>query len=49
MTWHDVTEEHRMAEEHRAYAESEARQALLQLVLDELPCSVYVVQGRDAP
>jgi len=48
VTWHDVTEEWRLAEERRVYAESEARRALLQLVLDELPCSVYLVQGHDA-
>ena len=48
VTWHDVTEERRQAEERRVYAESEAQRALLQLVLDELPCSVYLVQGHDA-
>ena len=48
VTWHDATEERRMAEERRVYVESEARRALLQLVLDELPCSVYLVQGHDA-
>lgn len=48
VTWHDVTEERRLVEEHRIHVESEARRALIQLVLDELPCSVYLVQGRDA-
>jgi two-component system phosphate regulon sensor histidine kinase PhoR len=48
VTWHDVTEERRLEEERRLSAESEAQRTLLQLVLDELPCSVYLVQGHDA-
>ena len=36
------------ASERRLHAETQARQALLQLVLDTLPSSVYLVQGRDA-
>jgi two-component system phosphate regulon sensor histidine kinase PhoR len=48
VTWHDVTEERRLEEERRLAAESEAQRTLLQLVLDELPCSVYLVQGCDA-
>ena len=48
ITWHDVTEERRLEEERRLSAESEAQRTLLQLVLNELPCSVYLVQGRDA-
>ncbi len=48
VTWHDVTEERRLEEECRLSAESEAQRTLLQLVLNELPCSVYLVQGHDA-
>ncbi len=48
VTWHDVTEERRLEEERRISAESEAQRTLLQLVLNELPCSVYLVQGYDA-
>ncbi len=48
VTWHDVTEERRLEEERRLSAESEAQRTLLQLVLNELPCSVYLVQGHDA-
>ena len=48
ITWHDITEAHRLLAERRAYAESEARRTLLQLVLDELPSSVYLVRGSSA-
>ncbi len=48
VTWHDVTEQRRLEEERRLSAESEAQRTLLQLVLNELPCSVYLVQGHDA-
>ena len=48
VVWHDVTEARRLLVERRARAETEARLALLQLVLDELPGSVYLVRGRDA-
>ncbi len=48
VVWHDVTEAHRLLIEQRVHAETEARRAILQLVLDELPSSVYLVRGRDA-
>jgi signal transduction histidine kinase len=48
ITWHDVSEARRLIAERRAYAESESHRALLQLVLDELPGSVYLVRGPDA-
>lgn len=48
VVWHDVTEARRLLTERRAHAETEARRALLQTVLDELPSSVYLVRGRDA-
>jgi two-component system phosphate regulon sensor histidine kinase PhoR len=48
VTWHDVTEQRRLEEERRLSAESEAQRTFLQLVLNELPCSVYLVQGHDA-
>jgi signal transduction histidine kinase len=45
----DVTERRYLeASERRSHAETQARQALLQLILDALPSSVYLVQGRDA-
>jgi len=45
----DVTERRRLEEvERRMHAETEANRALLQLVLDELPSSVYLVRGPDA-
>jgi signal transduction histidine kinase len=45
----DVTERRRLeASERRLHAETQAREALLQLILDTLPSSVYLVQGRDA-
>ncbi len=45
----DITERRRLQErEHVARAEAEARLELLQLILDELPTSVYLVQGEDA-
>ncbi|HET8843801.1 MAG TPA: PAS domain S-box protein, partial [Ktedonobacteraceae bacterium] len=45
----DITERRRLQErEHIARAEAEARLELLQLILDELPTSVYLVQGDDA-
>ena len=45
----DVTERRRLeASERRSLAETQARQMLLQLILDTLPSSVYLVQGRDA-
>jgi two-component system phosphate regulon sensor histidine kinase PhoR len=48
VVWHDVTEAHRLLIEQRVHAETEARRAFLQLVLDALPSSVYLVRGRDA-
>lgn len=44
----DITERRRLQERERAARESaEARLALLQLILDELPTSVYIVQGDE--
>lgn len=34
--------------ERRAYAEAEARRALLQMVIDQMPSGVYLVRGPDA-
>lgn len=48
VTWHDVTEARRLIIEQRIHAETEARRALLQRILDELPSSVYLVRGHDA-
>jgi two-component system phosphate regulon sensor histidine kinase PhoR len=48
VVWHDVTEARRLLRERQAHAETEARRALLQLIIDELPGSVYLVRGRDA-
>jgi signal transduction histidine kinase/GAF domain-containing protein len=48
VVWHDVTEVHRLLSEQQAHAETEARRALLQTVINELPGSVYLVRGRDA-
>src|SRR5260370_14858653 len=45
----DITERRRLQERERAARESaDARLALLQLILDELPASVYIVQGDEA-
>ena len=45
----DITERRRLQERERAAREAaEARLALLQLILDELPASVYIVQGEGA-
>jgi signal transduction histidine kinase len=45
----DVTERRRLeGSERRLHAETQARQALLQLILDALPSSVYLVRGRGA-
>ncbi len=45
----DVTERRRLEQvEREARAEAENRLALLQLILDELPTSVYLVRGRKA-
>ena len=48
VVWHDVTESRRLLAERRILAETEARRALLQTVLNELPSSVYLVRGQDA-
>jgi len=45
----DITERRRIEHlERRLHSETEARRALLQMVLDELPSSVYLVRGSDA-
>ena len=45
----DLTERRRLEQiEQRVHAEVEARQALLQRILDELPSSAYLVRGPDA-
>lgn len=45
----DITQRRRLEQaERRLYAQTKAQQALLQLILDELPSSVYLVRGRDA-
>ena len=49
MTVRDMSERHRLQQlERRIHAETEARRALLQMILDELPSSVYLVHGSDA-
>jgi len=49
MTFRDMSERHRLEQlERRIHAETEARRALLQMILDELPSSVYLVHGSDA-
>jgi signal transduction histidine kinase/GAF domain-containing protein len=48
VVWHDVTETRRLLIERREHAETEAHRAQLQMILDELPSSVYLVSGRDA-
>lgn len=48
VVWHDVTEARRLLEERRRREEAEARRALLQTVIDELPSGVCLVRGLDA-
>ena len=48
VVWRDVTEARRLLIAQRVHVETEARRALLQRILDELPSSVYLVRGRDA-
>jgi two-component system phosphate regulon sensor histidine kinase PhoR len=48
VTWHDVTETRRLLLERSSHAETEARRALLQGILDALPSSVYLVHGYEA-
>src|SRR5262249_24027526 len=44
---HDASEGRRLLAERQARAEADARRALLQLVIAELPSGVYLVRGRD--
>jgi signal transduction histidine kinase len=48
VVWHEVTEVRRLVLERQQHAETEARRALLQQILDELPTSAYLVRGPDA-
>lgn len=48
VVWHDVTESRNLLVERQVRTETEARLMLLQLIIDELPSSVYLVQGYDA-
>lgn len=49
LVYRDVTERRHLEQiEQRMHAETEANRALLQLILDELPSSVYLVRGPDA-
>ncbi len=48
LVWHDVTEQRIREAEREARERREARLALLQAILDELPSSVYLVRGHDA-
>lgn len=48
VVWHDVTEARRLLVERSTHAETEARRALLQGILDALPSSVYLVHGAEA-
>jgi signal transduction histidine kinase len=49
MIGRDVTERRRLEESERhLHAETQARQTLLQLILDALPSSIYLVRGRNA-
>jgi signal transduction histidine kinase len=48
VVWHDVSEARNLLIERQAHAETEARRALLQTVIDELPSGVYLVSGCDA-
>lgn len=48
IVWHDATEARRLLIEQRVRVETEARRALLQRILDELPGSVSLVRGQDA-
>jgi signal transduction histidine kinase len=48
VVWHDVTEARRLLITQREQSETEARRAFLQLILDELPSSVYLVHGHEA-
>lgn len=48
IVWHDITEAQQLIAERRARAEDDARRALLQMVIDELPSGVYLAYGDDA-
>lgn len=48
VVWHDVTAAQQLTTERRARADADARRALLQVVIDELPSGVYLVYGPDA-
>jgi two-component system phosphate regulon sensor histidine kinase PhoR len=48
VVWHDITAARRLEQEQLARGEAEARRALLQAVVDELPSGVYLVYGHDA-
>ncbi len=48
VVWRDVTEARRLLAERQAHAEADARRALLQTLIDELPSAVYLVRGTDA-
>ena len=48
VVWHDITEAQQLSVERRARADADARRALLQVVIDELPSGVYLVRGSDA-
>ncbi|GCE08627.1 sensor histidine kinase [Dictyobacter aurantiacus] len=48
VVWHDATEAQRLLRERQVHADTEARRSLLQMILDELPTSVYLVRGKDA-
>lgn len=48
IVWHEVTEIRRLVLERQRHAETEARRALLQQILDELPTSAYLVRGPQA-
>ncbi|GHO83657.1 sensor histidine kinase [Dictyobacter formicarum] len=48
VVWHDTTEAQRLLRERQIHAGTEARRFLLQMILDELPTSVYLVEGKDA-
>lgn len=48
VVWHDTTEAQRLLRERQIHAGTEARRSLLQMILDELPSSVYLVQGKEA-
>lgn len=48
VVWHDITEAQQLIAERSARVEADARRALLQMVVDELPSGVYLAYGPDA-